>query len=111
MRDGSDVAGEPKPKRSKWKRLLNWCAGWLEERNKWGHTRAELVVGYFWLIVVLCVFAAVVMWFEEWGRQDRERKCQDSYATVACLERLLEETKAKEAYQKQLEDIRNGKVR
>lgn len=111
MRDGSDVAGEPKPKRSKWKRLLNWCAGWLEDRNKWGHTRAELIVGYFWIIVVVGCLGTVIWWFGEWDRQDREEQCIGHYATVPCLERLLKEAKAKEQYQKQLEEIKNGEVR
>jgi len=106
MRDGSDVAGEPKPKVGKFKRLLIWLSDWLDERNNYGHQRGELITGYFWLTVVLLAFGTGVYWINEWDRRNREESCEGIYATSVCLERLLKEVRLKEEYEAKLKEVK-----
>lgn len=103
MRDGSDVAGEPKPKRSLFKRWQDW----MDSDYKMGYSKGEAVTAWGGLAIVLVVLGTVIYWMGEWERRGREERCEGIYATVPCLERLLEEAKAKEAYDKQLEQIKN----
>jgi len=106
MRDGSDVAGAPKPKVGKFKRLLIWLSDWLDERDNYGYKRGELIPGYFWLAVVFLAFGTGVYWIGEWDRRSREESCEGIYATSACLERLLKEARLKEEYEAKLKEVK-----
>lgn len=106
MRDGSDVAGVPKQKVGKFKRLLTWLGDWLDERNNYGHKRGELITGYFWLAVVLLAMGTAIYWINEWDRRGREERCEGIYATSTCLERLLKEVRLKEEYEAKLKEVK-----
>ena len=107
MRDGSDLAStEPKPKRNWFRRWQDW----MDKPYKMGYTIGDGITAWFGVLVVLGIIAGLLIWVGGMEDSQNQRDCVLSYDTPTCLERRLKEARAKETYQKQLEEIKNGKV-